>query len=343
MQEIAILLSSIAGACTAAAIKKIPKKSGIKLQSLSASSQIRNQINTLKIEKEILTKTITRLYQTESEISNVQRDKLLLRYQHQLGLILAKIEKLEAASQHPDLGPVGDGLITLMDQKLSQLDNRLYELSSKITASMPSVETQEKREYKEKERERKESKDTEQEQKIVKKFKEPRVDTETVKTTTAKPVITTNMESQPSIKTARRSFEFTTLTDLSRHPLKQFPEIEKNIPKREEIEETSKAPQPKTSYKDESVKPPQLAPETDKQKNVESVVTSPKTVGKEQKPDIIKISTQKALPPPKQQSTEGKKQTTYSDDEFDDSDDDLDKIKGEIMRTLSKLEQAEVE
>ena len=49
------------------------------------------------------------------------------------------LEKLEAASKHPDLGPVGDGLITLMDQKLSKLDDRLYELSSKISTGNVSV------------------------------------------------------------------------------------------------------------------------------------------------------------------------------------------------------------
>ena len=49
--------------------------------------------------------------------------------------ILAKLEKLEQASNHPDLGPVGDGLISLMDQKLSKLDDRLYDLSSKISNS----------------------------------------------------------------------------------------------------------------------------------------------------------------------------------------------------------------
>jgi hypothetical protein len=31
------------------------------------------------------------------------------------------------------------------------------------------------------------------------------------------------------------------------------------------------------------------------------------------------------------------------DDDFDDDTDDLDKIKGDIMRVLSKLDQAEVE
>ena len=64
----------------------------------------------------------------DSEFSKIQKDKLLLKYQHQLGIILAKLEKLDQASKHPDLGPVGDGLITLMDQKLSKLDDRLYEI-----------------------------------------------------------------------------------------------------------------------------------------------------------------------------------------------------------------------
>ena len=144
MQEIAIILSSIVGAFTAAAVKKFPKnKAG--LVSLGANSQIKNQINSLRIEKEILTKTISRLYQNDVGVGKIQRDRLLSRYQHQLGIIFVKIEKLEAASKHPDLGQVGEGLITLMDQKLSQLDRRLYELSSKITianSQIPKVEEQ---------------------------------------------------------------------------------------------------------------------------------------------------------------------------------------------------------
>src|SRR5713226_3120881 len=120
---------------------KIPKRKNNK-QVLGTNPTIKNQIQSLKIEKEILTKTISRLYQHESELSKIQRDKLLLRYQHQLGLVITKIEKLEAASKHPDLGPLGDGLITLMDQKLSQLDKRLNEISSKITIStIPAPQT----------------------------------------------------------------------------------------------------------------------------------------------------------------------------------------------------------
>ena len=134
MQEIVLILSSLAGVATAVAVRKMPRDKN-QLLTLGASSQIKNQINLLKIEKDILSKTISRLYQSEDEFSKIQKNKLLLKYQHQLGIILAKLEKLEQASNHPDLGPVGDGLISLMDQKLSKLDDRLYELSTKISNS----------------------------------------------------------------------------------------------------------------------------------------------------------------------------------------------------------------
>ncbi|MEJ2261409.1 MAG: hypothetical protein P8X83_07115, partial [Nitrosopumilaceae archaeon] len=138
MQEIAIILSSLAGVATAAAVRRAPRNK-TQLLSIGASAHIKSQINSLKIEKDILTKTISRLYQSDSEFPKIQRDKLLIKYQPQLGVILAKLEKLEDASKHPDLGPVGDGLITLMDQKLSKLDDRLYELSSKILTAKISV------------------------------------------------------------------------------------------------------------------------------------------------------------------------------------------------------------
>ncbi|MDA0756109.1 MAG: hypothetical protein O3C04_02825 [Crenarchaeota archaeon] len=109
-------------------------KSKNKLQtpSIGSNSQIVSQLHALEIEKDILTKTIVRLYQNETDLTEIQKDRLLLKYQHQLGVVITRIEKLENASKHPDLGPLGDGLIALMDQKLSQLDQRLYELTSKI-------------------------------------------------------------------------------------------------------------------------------------------------------------------------------------------------------------------
>jgi hypothetical protein len=312
MQEIVLILSSLAGVATAAAVRKMPRDKN-QLLSLSASSHIKSQINSLKIEKDILTKTISRLYQTDSEFSGIQKDKLLLKYQHQLGIILAKLEKLEQASKHPDLGPVGDGLITLMDQKLSKLDDRLYELSSK----MPSTKTQTP-EIKE-----------ETKQKISKSVKGT-FNFEKSKDVKIEPI------EIPATK-SRQSFELTTLTNFSRKEPK-FPLFGK------EEKVVSSIPQPKI-IQTELVKPKeQIVKEVVSSKpKIEDKIeiiqeSTPKSVSKtETKTDIdkevAKITEHKALPEPE----------TKSIPQDDDFDDDLDKIKGNIMKVLSKLDQAEVE
>jgi len=300
MQEIAIILSSLAGVATAAAARKMPRNK-TQLLSLGASSHIKSQINSLKIEKDILTKTIARLYQTDSDFPKIQRDKLLLKYQHQLGIVLAKLEKLEEASHHPDLGPIGDGLITLMDQKLSRLDDRLYELSSKI-ANVPVPEIKE---------------EIKPEAKPSKKI----FDFEKPKETKLDPIVIP----QPS---SRQSFELTTLTRFSDKEPK-FQIFEKPIePKVEIIREMI---QPK----EEIIQVVQPKVE-DKIEIIQSVIAKPEI--KFEKPDInkevAKITEHKALPEPKK---------SILDDDFDEDTDDLDKIKGEIMKVLSKIEQAEVE
>ena len=81
----------------------------------------------------------------------------------------------------------------------------------------------------------------------------------------------------------------------------------------------------------------------DKVEIIQSITPKPEILI-ENKPDldkeVAKITEHKALPQPEQ-----KPKTSTIDDDFDgDGDgDDLDKIKGDIMRVLSKLDQAEVE
>lgn len=138
MQELVLVLSSLAGIATAAAVRGRPR--GGRLPSIGASPRIKSQVESLGIEKDILAKTIARLHQSDSGITRIQKDRLLLRYQHQHGVILAKMDRLKEAGRHPDLGPVGDGLITLMDQRLSGLDERMREISSRIAVKEPEKE-----------------------------------------------------------------------------------------------------------------------------------------------------------------------------------------------------------
>ena len=315
MQEIVLILSSIAGVATAAAVRKMPRDKN-QLLSIGASSHIKSQINSLKIEKDILTKTISRLYQAENEFPKIQKDKLLLKYQHQLGIILAKLEKLEQTSNHPDLGPVGDGLISLMDQKLSKLDDRLYELSSKMSNS--KIQTPEIKQEKE---------EIKQE---ISKSNKGTFNFEKPKETKIDPIAI------PPTK-SRQSFELTTLTNISRTEPK-FPVFEKK-------EIVKPIPQPKI-IQTELIKPKEeivkevIQPKVeDKVEIIQSIIPKPTF---ENKPDlnkeVAKITEHKALPEPEQEQ-----KVSTIDNDFDDDTDDLDKIKGDIMRVLSKLDQAEVE
>lgn len=316
MQEIVIFLSSLAGVATAVAVRKTPRHK-TQLLSIGASSHIKSQINSLKIEKDILTKTISRLYQYNSDLSKIQRDKLLLKYQHQLGIILAKLEKLEDASKHPDLGPVGDGLIALMDQKLSKLDDRLYEISSKLataSVSIPEIK-KDKTSVIPKPEPKQESQIEIKPNRNTFSFEKPNP---------------TNFEQVviPTTK-SRQSFELTTLTNFSKTEPK-FPLFKKQIQIKEEIVKEIIEPKPKIQEKIEIV-------------NTISSVNS--TVKFETKPDLIKevekITKFKALPGLRKEQP---KPTVSLDDDFDDDDsDDLDKIKSEINKVLSKIEQAEVE
>jgi len=292
MQEIVLILSSFAGLATAAALRKMPR--GKKpIITLAANSQIKSQINSLNIEKEILSRAISRLYQNQSGLSKIQQDRLLIRYQHQLGIVLAKMEKLQEASKHPDLGPVGDGLIALMDQKLSQLDKRLYELSSKISVSNTQVHEQ---------------KPKSQDQ--IKKEKIP--STPQIQKEITKP--------QDTFPTQSKSVEITTLTELPTK-ISEFPFIEQKPSTVDFVREQIEKPQPKVDEKIEIL-----------QSSMGTAIDKPLDV------DIPK---QESILPPVQKPKPTIK--LPEEEKIEDEDDDLDKIKGEIMKTLSKLEQAEVE
>ena len=227
------------------------------------------------------------------------------------------------------MGPVGDGLITLMDQKLSKLDDRLYELSSKIANTKT-----EQADIKEPEIKKQESK-----QDISKPFKE--------KFNFEKQVNSkTESISIPS-KNSKQSFELTTLTNISKTEPK-FPSFENEKTKTEIVNPMPrpKIIQPKViKPKDEIIQETiQQKPKIeDKIEIVQSVASKPKTT-LETRPDlnkeVAKITEHRALPEPKQQKP---KPNLSLDDDFDDDGDDLDKIKGDIMKVLSKLDQAEVE
>ncbi|MGI0040879.1 MAG: hypothetical protein ACRD94_02820, partial [Nitrosopumilaceae archaeon] len=294
MQELVLVLGSVAGACTAVAIDKIPKRKNDKFV-LRANPVIKSQIQSLEIEKDILTKTISRLYQNESELSKIQRDKLLLRYQNQLGLVIAKIEKLEAASKHPDIGPLGDGLITLMDQKLSQLDKKLHEISSKITVAAitpPQI------------------KQLEPIKVVVEKSEIRKIET---KIEPLKEKIYTPMQPIEVPSTgSHKSVELTTLTEIPN----KMPEFLLEFMKPAPIV-------PPKQIKDEIITEHHVEIEKPKIREVEQIIEAPK-------PDPVQPPVEKKIQIPSAVKIP-------EDEKLEDDDKDIDKIKSEIMKALSKL------
>ncbi len=320
--EVALVLSSIAGAATIATINKFPKNRN-KMPLLGASSQIRAQIETLRIEKEILTKTISRLYSDGTDLTKIQRDKLLTRYQHQLGVILAKIEKLEEASKYPDLGPLGDGLMSLMDAKLSALDKRLVEISSKIPISQVQLEKPPVKKG--------EPKKNEAENQVVGK---PETRTESIE------------EMIKSFAKPSKRLEITTLTEIPSGFV--APPAEITITREPTVQTPSVQTEPQVEITHQStthLNPPKqdLAEEIRQfQARQEPAITEPIDIAKLVRGEPPKLEFNDLEP-----KTEEKKKPKLNIPEPEtieaEDDDDLDSIKREIMKTLSKLEQAEVE
>ena len=265
--------------------------------TIGANSQITNQLHSLEIEKDILTKTIARLYENESDLTKIQKDRLLLRYQHQLGIVIARIEKLQNASKHPDLGPLGDGLITLMDQKLSQLDQRLYELTSKIqTAQTQQVAEQ---------------KATEKPKKIEKRVEEK-----------TKPVFEKPLEEFVNKESKR--FEITTLTALPKlDPVKQT----KYDQMLSQLNSDVISPAPKSKMQEK----PKIETRPMQQEIVPVIEEKPEPIVEQ-----ITKPTVNEMPKPVLDLPE-------ESDIDDDDDDDIEQIKSKILKTLSKIEQAEVD
>ena len=344
MEEIALVFSSLAGACTAVAFDKIPKR---KLkQTVTVSAAVENQLHSLNIEREILTKTITRLHNDESIISKGQRDKLLLRYQHQLGAISAKIEKLEIASKYPDLGPVGDSIISLMDSRLSKLDQRLHEISSKITVNpvqpVPQVAPPQQQAAVQVQAARHEPP-----RQIVQ--ERPRPETVAPEIITRPEVIEVEPEKIPEppaihihVPERHVSVELSTLTTIP-NKMPEFPaEFIKpaqtfEIPKPAEIApkvEVSQITEP--APKIEIPKPAEIP----KQDLSQIVPVEPTPLAKAEEVPVAEIP----KPEPAMEKVQMPTPIKIPEEEkIEDDDKDLDKIKSEIMRALSKLEQVEVE
>ncbi len=358
MQELAVLLGSMAGAGAAVVMRWFPRGDGTRLQRVGAGGaggRIREQAGALGVERDILNKTIARLYEGGGggELSAAQRDRLLLKYQHQLGVVLAKIDRLEAAQKHPDLGPVGDGLITLMDQKLSGLDNRLYELSAKISTSGLQAGGGDK-----KEKDGKKVADAvavaEPQRRVG---EEAAVETGAAVAKAVPAAVAAAAVAEPSVTEKaggggggvqipavgagpKHPVEITTLTTIPRRMTAGYPFDDR-------LSEGGAA-QPGQAGGDVAPKPEEggtggMAPAVTRGGDDDVAAI------RDGRDEDAKLPEPRRVPAPGGEGEDatgaavgGHGDIGISDDDDDDDGDDLERIKGNILKTLSKLEQAEV-
>ena len=290
-KETKIQLDKTEHTCTIIMLKQFFKsKNKLQTPTIGANTHIVSHLHALQIEKDILTKTIARLYQNESELTKIQKDRLLLKYQHQLGVIITRIEKLENASKHPDLGPLGDGLITLMDQKLSQLDQRLYELTSKIQVAQTQNDIKIKKNDKKSDEIQNK---TEEKSKAV--FEKP---------------------IEEFVNKGSKKFEITTLTSL---------------PKLDPVKQT-KYDEMLSQLSSDVITPPPMKARIQEKLQIETPVIREQEVIPviEDKPVVVEQIVKPVVELPEEL-------------EIDDEEDDIEQIRSKILKTLSKIEQAEVD
>jgi hypothetical protein len=94
---------------------------------------VRRELESLKIERDSLADKINRVYEAtkDGRIDTFERDKLILNCKEQIGLQNVRIRELEEISNYSELLTLRSDLVKLFENKISEINNKLRELSTK--------------------------------------------------------------------------------------------------------------------------------------------------------------------------------------------------------------------
>ena len=81
----------------------------------------------------MLSEAITRVYEAvqEGRIDTMERDRLLLKYKHQLTIYNEKIDALRPVVDFSELSYMRDDVVNLLEKRITAIDQKLAELSKK--------------------------------------------------------------------------------------------------------------------------------------------------------------------------------------------------------------------
>ncbi|MFL6474258.1 MAG: hypothetical protein ACJ70Y_05365 [Nitrososphaera sp.] len=134
--EIALIASSsIAGIISAVFLDRIfrVRINNKKRTRLSSHASLRTELLSLQFEEKLTSEAITRVYEAaqDGRIDRLERDKLMLKYKHQLDSLNKKIAYMQPLTDFSDLKELRNSLVSLLEDRISAIDKKLLDLSSK--------------------------------------------------------------------------------------------------------------------------------------------------------------------------------------------------------------------
>ena len=132
--EIAVIAgTSVAGAISAAFIERLSRSKNDKMHPRS-SIATKAELLSLLFEKNLAAEAITRVYEASQQgrIDRLERDRLLLKYKQQLDTLSGKIAIMQPAADFADLTELRNNLLSLLENKISALDQKLLEIKSSV-------------------------------------------------------------------------------------------------------------------------------------------------------------------------------------------------------------------
>ncbi len=141
-----IAASTLAGAISAAVILTRISRSKTSLKKkherlIKPFSTTKAELQSLLFEKSLLSESITRVYEAsyEGKIDSIERDRLLLKYKQQLDSYDKKIADLQSVVDITELVDMRNGLVSLLEGRITAIDQKLTEISNKYGISRSDI------------------------------------------------------------------------------------------------------------------------------------------------------------------------------------------------------------
>ena len=141
-----IAASTLAGAISAAVILTRISRSKTSLRKkherlIKPFSTTKAELQSLLFEKSLLSQSITRVYEAsyEGKIDSIERDRLLLKYKQQLDSYDKKIADLQSVVDITELVDMRNGLVSLLEGRITAIDQKLMEISNKYGISKSDI------------------------------------------------------------------------------------------------------------------------------------------------------------------------------------------------------------